>query len=353
MRHLLAASALLNAGLLAGLSWKVLGVHAETLPNCAVLQNGDVNADARLDISDAVALLGFLFQGGSGPTPQFVADNECVVNLREELAALKGNLADCRIALADTQRNLSDREAALAVLRADLATREAELSSVRSSLQDCENAMADKDSQLVNCQAKLAPCQSELEACQLVAKGSSLPATGQSKCYGAPQGGAQPSDTIDCASVEFPGQDGFYQAGCPLIERFVDNGDGTVTDACTRLMWQIDTADVSGNGTIGEEDRLSWRDALKYCENLDVAGYSDWRLPNLRELQSIVDYGRWEPAIDTMFGADSNWGYWSSSSVAQHPHDAWYINMTSGQVNYSQKSREDYPQYVRALRNAR
>jgi hypothetical protein len=63
---------------------------------------------------------------------------------------------------------------------------------------------------------------------------------------------------------------------------FSDNGDGTVTDNATGLMWM-----QADNG-----EGILWKDALSYAENLDYAGYSDWRLPDVKELQSIVDYTR-------------------------------------------------------------
>ena len=77
---------------------------------------------------------------------------------------------------------------------------------------------------------------------------------------------------------------------------FVDNGDGTVSDNATGLMWQ--KAD-NGSG-------LDWEDSLAYSENLELADYSDWRLPNAKELQSIVDYSKSpqttnSPAIDSVF----------------------------------------------------
>jgi len=64
--------------------------------------------------------------------------------------------------------------------------------------------------------------------------------------------------------------------------QFIDNGDGTVSDLATGLMWQ--KAD-KGKG-------LDWKNALKYAEALDLANLSDWRLPDAKELQSIVDYSR-------------------------------------------------------------
>lgn len=78
--------------------------------------------------------------------------------------------------------------------------------------------------------------------------------------------------------------------------QFVDNGGGTITDKATGLTWM--KAD-SGMG-------MNWQQALKYAENLEYAGYSDWRLPNAKELQSIVDYTRCpdvtnSAAIDPVF----------------------------------------------------
>lgn len=77
---------------------------------------------------------------------------------------------------------------------------------------------------------------------------------------------------------------------------FVDHGDGTLSDLATGLMWQ--TAD--------SEQGKDWQEALDYAENLELAGKTDWRLPNAKELQSIVDYTRSpqttnSPAIDPIF----------------------------------------------------
>lgn len=84
------------------------------------------------------------------------------------------------------------------------------------------------------------------------------------------------------------------------INKFVDNGDGTVTDNATGLMWQ-----KSDNG-----EGVNWKNALIYAENLLLANYSDWRLPNAKELQSIVDYTRspsftGTAAIDPVFSVTS------------------------------------------------
>jgi hypothetical protein len=162
-----------------------------------------------------------------------------------------------------------------------------------------------------------------------VSRSGGLPDPGRMKWHV----GGSPWSEIDCASEEYPGQDGFYQKGCPMEgRRFVDNEDGTVTDNCTGLTWQQATA----AGT------YTWAEALQYCENLGLGGETDWRLPNVRELQSIVDYGRYSPAIDPVFSAES-WWYWSSSSGVNDTNHAWHdvawrVSFSSGHVVRDDKS---------------
>jgi hypothetical protein len=153
-----------------------------------------------------------------------------------------------------------------------------------------------------------------------------LPVTGQTKCFDDAWA------EIPCDSADFPGQDGFYRAGCRGEGRFVDNLDGTVTDTCTGLMWQQDTVDPNRTGTYDENDGLTWQGALKYCEGLSFAGHDDWRLPNVRELRSILDYGRRIPCIDPIFGAESRW-YWSSTTNADVTDSAWLADFAGGLVH--------------------
>jgi len=120
---------------------------------------------------------------------------------------------------------------------------------------------------------------------------------------------------------------------------FTDNGDEAVTDNNTGLMWQQ-----------GEGEQKTWEDAMSYCEdNLSLAGYTDWRLPNKNELNSIVDYEIHDPAIDTNFFPDANASsYWSSTTSADYSANACYVSFYYGYVSYSNKTDFYYVRCVRA-----
>ena len=117
---------------------------------------------------------------------------------------------------------------------------------------------------------------------------------------------------------------------------FQDNGDGTVTDTDTGLMWQKTTG-----------DEMDWESAIEYCENLTLAGYHDWRLPNIEELASLVDDSTYDPAINTIFlNSTYSWNYWSSTS--EYEDSAWDIDFYDGYVDFNYKNSSDY---VRAVRD--
>jgi hypothetical protein len=174
---------------------------------------------------------------------------------------------------------------------------------------------------------------------------SALTATGQSLCTDAN------GNAIDCESATCGGQDGFYRTGCPSKNRFTDNGDGTVTDNCTGLMWEKNVADTDGDGKLDPADVLPWCSALSYCEHLTFAKHDDWRLPNVRELQSIMDYGRFSPAIDPVFGALNNTWSWSSTSEVAFPDRAWKVQAFHGDVATGAKDDTQLT-FLRAVRNA-
>ena len=164
--------------------------------------------------------------------------------------------------------------------------------------------------------------------------------TGQTMCYD------QDENIVDCESGPCPGQDGFYRPGpCSRDARFVDNGDGTVTDTSTGLTWQQVAADMNDNQQIDPPDLVAWCEALTYCENLVLAGDDDWRLPNIRELQSIVDYGR-DPVLDPIFLTVAA-AHWSSTTVSAADRvGAWALGIR-GAVSINAKFNT---RLVRAVR---
>jgi len=122
------------------------------------------------------------------------------------------------------------------------------------------------------------------------------------------------------------------------LDNFIDNGDGTVTNTDKGLMWQQDTVPSTYN----------WQGALYYCETLTLASHNDWRLPKVNELQSLVDYTRYNPSINTTFFPNTvSSGYWSSTTSAYGPSGAWGVRIGNGGVGYGGKSSGGY---VRAVR---
>ena len=129
--------------------------------------------------------------------------------------------------------------------------------------------------------------------------------------------------------------------GCSA-KRFIDNTfgtttDGTITDTQTGLMWQRDVSMA----------RYTWDQALAYVHSLRLAGRSDWRLPTVQELVNIIDYTRCNPAIDPIFSPTVAGYYWSATTHATYPSDAWVVDFFNGDVFFDNK---DNTYYVRAVR---
>lgn len=134
----------------------------------------------------------------------------------------------------------------------------------------------------------------------------------------------------------FEGDDGDEQMGIPLpVPRFIDHGDGTITDSLTGLMWLKDASCLGINEW--ENTALYIPDFnahpshySRWCEEFS-ASYSDWRLPNLKELQSLIDYSQYEPPLPSghpFKNVQSNYFYyWTSSTYANDPIGAWSVDM--------------------------
>ncbi len=142
--------------------------------------------------------------------------------------------------------------------------------------------------------------------------------------------------------------DGDLQTGTAWpIPRFTDNGDGTVTDNLTGLIWLKDAKSFG---------LRQWTVALSDCSGLtngvgnltdgSVAG--DWRLPSIRELYSLIDYRHTGPALSDIAGT-GHWSegnpftnvqigsFWSSTTYSYNTDDAWFLDINIGMANYNDK----------------
>lgn len=127
-----------------------------------------------------------------------------------------------------------------------------------------------------------------------------------------------------------------------FLDDLQDNDDGTVTDPNTGLMWQKETA----------PEKYTWQEALEYAEELELNDYSDWRLPNRNELQSLVDYKKFGSAVDEILDdfTECDW-YWSSTTNVTSNNRAWSINFTGGWIGERGKSQELFVRAVRTVQD--
>ncbi len=151
-----------------------------------------------------------------------------------------------------------------------------------------------------------------------------LPETGQTSCYDTA------GTVINCAGT---GQDGEFNIN-PMS--FTNNGNGTVTDNVTGLIWQQSD----------DEQTRTWQAAIDYCSSYSPDG-SSWRLPSVSELQTIVDAGTYSPAINAVFTGTNESVYWSSTSLASNPDYAWYVVFSYGYVKYYNNTNNGYARCVR------
>lgn len=246
-----------------------------------------------------------------------------------------------------------------AVVQAQRA--EEDLPPAASAARDGDLATCDSD--LATCDSDLATCGGDLAACEALPPAALLK-TGQTTDYGA-------------------GSDGNLQKG--VAPSYVDNGDGTITDVSTGLMWEK----KSDDGTIHDKDNT-----YNWCADVDVnltcddganpmngtikttfidtlndvggggancfAGYCDWRVPNRREFDSIVNLQNIVPATSPAFSTGcapgctvltcsctSSTRYWSSTGWRGNPGIAWSVDFFLGDINGDYKT---YNTNVRAVR---
>jgi hypothetical protein len=168
---------------------------------------------------------------------------------------------------------------------------------------------------------------------------SPAPKTGQTRCWDAD------GVAIDCAGT---GQDGEYQKGVAVNPRFTDNLDGTVTDNLTGLIW-LQSANCFSYQAWYDALTLSNALASGDCGLTDGSVAGDWRLPNRKELESLIDLGQTNPALPAghpFLGFQLGW-YWSSTAYAYDPLYAWYGDLYYGYVNTYYKSNTSFVWPVR------
>ena len=133
---------------------------------------------------------------------------------------------------------------------------------------------------------------------------------------------------------------------------FTDNGNGTVTDSFTGLLWQkCSNGQNNDTSCSGTATTSNWSNAITYCEGLVLGGRSDWRLPNVNDLRSIVDYTKSSaPTINTTAFpstfSTSGGPYWSSSTYAQDTNRAWGVSFQYGGVYNDAKTGNSYVRCV-------
>ena len=156
--------------------------------------------------------------------------------------------------------------------------------------------------------------------------------TGQTNCYDTT--GAE----ITCSNT---GQDGEVRTGAAWSNsRFTVSGD-CVTDNLTGLMWA-----KNANLANGTKD---WFQALDYAGNLNLCGYTDWRLPNRKELFSLIDHSRSKPALQAgnpFINVQPEY-YWSSTTYASATNSSWFVNVWFGFVHHYFKAFQGYVWPVR------
>ena len=310
------------------------------VPGIGVTQTavcGDQNGDAALTVGDVFYLINNLFAGGPGPA----------------------NCPSLRSVNAGTSLQLAGLYSAfdLAVVDPDLASANIRFGMTVYGIAGDTNVVntATGDAAAADIASGKKAWVKGVEVSGTAVGGVGAPApvakTGQTTCYDA--GGA----VIACAGT---GQDGELRKGVAWPNpRFTDNGNGTVTDNLTGLIWLK-------NANCAAISPATWAPALTSAKTLasgacgltdgSVAG--DWRLPNRKELFSLIDDAYFNPALSNAAGT-GQWTegsafsgvqssyYWSSSTYVGYPANAWLVYLDGGYVGAVSKTGAYYVWPVR------
>jgi len=260
----------------------------------------------------------------------------------KDLNARTAELGTCATDLSGRTAELGTCGTTLNARTAELGTCTTDLNACHATLAGAQQLAASCLTDLNACDANLETCTTELNACHTTpAPTAKFPASGQTTCW---NGGVP----IPCADT---GQDGDTRAGATLS--YTDNGDGTITDNNTKLVWEKKSAD---GGIHDVNAGYPWADAfavhIDALNTASFAGHSDWRLPNVRELQSIVNYENFNPSVSSEFNNNCTSGaptvltgscttasqYWASSTSARAPAFGWAVIFNDGLVGEFSKA---------------
>jgi len=173
--------------------------------------------------------------------------------------------------------------------------------------------------------------------------------SGQSECFN------ETGEVINCAGT---GQDAALKKGVPSV--YTDNGDGTITDNTTALTWEK----LSEDGSIHDEgNTYTWDEALQRVDTLNsqsFAGHNDWRLPNVVEARTLLNFDTFSPAVAPQFDDNCvnactiltcnciqpDW-YWTSTTYQETNDDAWFVDMFNGYTDTTTKVEPIFARVVR------
>lgn len=277
--------------------------------------------------------------------PPAIPDNAGVPGLKAEIESLQTELAETQSELAETKTELATADAELTALKVELAALIAELAATEADLAAALTALAATEAELL-----------------AETKRFRIPRTGQEECWDATSN--DPDDPHFTVHCDLTGQDGDARAGlAPPQNRFTDNGDGSVTDEFTGLVW-LQLANCISSTQPDWETALNLAAALPgttvpLCGLGAGSTPGDWRVPNVNELMSLVSYGTsaasgtglpdGHPFIDFSgyYWTSTTFGLSSDLDVSQfiypcrrqgYPdnrlrfNDAYVVNVDSGEV---------------------
>lgn len=133
---------------------------------------------------------------------------------------------------------------------------------------------------------------------------------------------------------------------------FVDNSNGTITDTSTGLMWMRcslgQTFDAANNQCVSDAQQMTWQQALTTAHGFTFAGTNDWRVPNVKELTSLVERQCVRPAINTeLFPLTPSDDYWSSTPSVADPERSWVVAFFNGSNSLRQRQLSVFVRLVR------